>query len=1159
MRANPFKAIQHTVCAALGALLLASGASFAASVALTAAPTTAALPDGQSVPMWGYSCGAVTAPATCAAANPNASTGWSPVVITIPSGEPLTITLTNSLSFTTSSGTNLIPTSLVIVGQLGGGLGAAPTRTPSPTHAAQGPTWPIAGPAGGGNPTFTPPAQVDRVQSFATEVAAGSSQDLTWNNLRPGTYLIESGTHPSIQGPMGLYGVLVVTDATYPGVAYDTDVALLFSEIDAVQNRAVDAAVRTDGFSETKVWSGLAGSPSGCGNPLNADGTANPTYNTCYPPAVNYSPRYYLINGVSFDRTNPDNATQSILPAPALAVSGNVLLRFVNAGSRMHVPSVVGANMTLYAEDGNALPGVPKVQNEVFLAAGKTYDVGIQPAAASGAYSPATYPCFDRDLSLSTDNQRDGGMQAYIKVAGGAPASTAPSAIANPDTFSLVTGNPINVTDPAKGVMSNDVGVYGVSLVSGPGSGTLTLNPNGTFSYVPNAGTTSDSFTYQANGNPAITATVTLAPCTGSCLGAPPVANADAYTSNIASRLQISPSGVLANDTDPDGHPLTAQLVGAASGGTVTLNPDGSFVVAPATPPIGAATAVVTFQYNAVNSQNTVSTAPATVTVTFNGGSGLAVTLKDGPSGTAMPADYRWIIEEDRSFDIDPASQTNTGGTTVPALGTNFHTSHMPVVAQGCVGTVSCESGQTLLGAPAVCDQGNGVCRTDATQRTPVDPGQVHLDATKRYYISILPGDAANGFNSGAGGDPATDCGPYAPGGQGWDPANPAASGSVCGHAMGGAPIAPAQTSVDVTLEQTPLPTAKIAVFVFEDDQPLNGENDAGGGVDILAPNEPGLGGFQITLFDQAGQLGDATGQITYDMFNMPVSNALAGTIDPGTGLDACPVAKKSTTDPAQKGVVGMIVTCPKFESDGKTLSPLAGQAIIANMYPGLYEVVATPSAERIAKGEEWLQTNTLDGTKPLEAFIKPGEPAYFQEFGPAGFHVAIGFANPATINNRRHNTAGTGICDAAATGGGGLACTNSVSGRVTTTRLSRTPDQRLYSSGSYDATSFTQCYVSLGDPDEEDFAFTKCNPDGSFSFSGLPDGNWRITVFDQWNDLLVDGLSTPVAVHGGQALNMGQLSMQHWRTNVYTRTYFDQNGDGVSQDSEPGLPLVAT
>ena len=57
-------------------------------------------------------------------------------------------------------------------------------------------------------------------------------------------------------------------------------------------------------------------------------------------------------------------------------------------------------------------------------------------------------------------------------------------------------------------------------------------------------------------------------------------------------------------------------------------------------------------------------------------------------------------------------------------------------------------------------------------------------------------------------------------------------------------------------------------MFVFEDDFPLNGEQDGGGGVDVLSPNEPGLGGFNITLFDDAGGTGDVTGQMTYDMFN---------------------------------------------------------------------------------------------------------------------------------------------------------------------------------------------------------------------------------------------------------------------------------------------------
>src|SRR5207302_10251504 len=219
--------------------------------------------------------------------------------------------------------------------------------------------------------------------------------------------------------------------------------------------------------------------------------------------------------------------------------------------------------------------------------------------------------------------------------------------------------------------------------------------------------------------------------------------------------------------------------------------------------------------------------------------------------------------------------------------------------------------------------------------------------------------------------------------------------------------------AVRVVTQPDPYPPSKLSVFIFQDDFPLNGEQDGGGGLDVLSQNEPGLGGFNITLFDDAGGTGDATGQMTYDMFNQPLVNALAGTIDPATGLDACPVSKISrigpqfdangnpipgTLDPNQTGITGTIVTCPKYESDGTTLSPLAGQAVIANLMPGRYGVVATPGADAIARGEEWLQTNTLDGQKALDSFLRVGEPSFFQEFGPAGGHAAIGFANPGFL-----------------------------------------------------------------------------------------------------------------------------------------------------------------
>ncbi len=513
------------------------------------------------------------------------------------------------------------------------------------------------------------------------------------------------------------------------------------------------------------------------------------------------------------------------------------------------------------------------------------------------------------------------------------------------------------------------------------------------------------------NGTASHTATITQCDASSSCATGGLVAGAIRFTSNVASRYVAAPPGVLAGVTANPGK-LALTAVPSATAG-VTLNPDGSFVVtnaAPAvtcpttTPALPAGTTCVGFPYQVKDVQNSLSNL-ATATVIFLPASGLTVNVKDAPTGLPV-TDYRWIIEEDRTFWVDPKCQINSTDPLVrpsicpplpvESLGYNFHSANMPVIATGCVGTVSCQVGQQVQGSPAVCDVGNGVCRTDAAQRTPANPADVHLDPAKRYFISILPGDAINPTISGFGGT-VQDCGTYNPTDSNWVLYNPAdGSAGNCGHEMGGAQLAPGQTAANVNLQQIPLPTAKISVFVFEDDNPLNGENDAGGGVDVVAPNEPGLGGFEIKLFDQAGQLGDNTGQITYDEFNEPVSNSLAGYVDPATGLDACPITAR------KDGMVGMIPTCPKFEADGKTASPLAGQAVIDNLYAGLYEIQAYPAADRIAAGEEWLQTNTLDGGKPHEAFIKPNEPGYFQEFGPGGFHVAIGFANPAIINARK-------------------------------------------------------------------------------------------------------------------------------------------------------------
>ena len=62
---------------------------------------------------------------------------------------------------------------------------------------------------------------------------------------------------------------------------------------------------------------------------------------------------------------------------------------------------------------------------------------------------------------------------------------------------------------------------------------------------------------------------------------AAPVAKADYYSTARGKKLTVSKPGVLANDTDANGDPLSASLVTKPKYGTVTLNKDGSFIYTP--------------------------------------------------------------------------------------------------------------------------------------------------------------------------------------------------------------------------------------------------------------------------------------------------------------------------------------------------------------------------------------------------------------------------------------------------------------------------------------------------------------------------------------------------------------------------------------------------
>jgi hypothetical protein len=92
-----------------------------------------------------------------------------------------------------------------------------------------------------------------------------------------------------------------------------------------------------------------------------------------------------------------------------------------------------------------------------------------------------------------------------------------------------------------------------------------------------------------------------------------PVAADDNYTVQQNSTLTVVAPGVLANDTDADGDPLTAVLVSGPSHGALQLNADGSFAYTPASGFSGQDS----FAYKANDGAADSNIATVTITVEF--------------------------------------------------------------------------------------------------------------------------------------------------------------------------------------------------------------------------------------------------------------------------------------------------------------------------------------------------------------------------------------------------------------------------------------------------------------------------------------------------------------------------------------------------------------
>ena len=145
-------------------------------------------------------------------------------------------------------------------------------------------------------------------------------------------------------------------------------------------------------------------------------------------------------------------------------------------------------------------------------------------------------------------------------------------------------------------------------------AGQLTQNGGGNFTYIPGpafSGTETFGYTVSDGNGGTATGTVTI-----NTLPQPddPIAGADAYTTGQATLLTVAAPGLLGNDYDEDGDPLTVNtsLLSSPANGLALVLANGAFVYTPN--PLFVGTDSFTYQID----DGTGRSATGLVTITVN-------------------------------------------------------------------------------------------------------------------------------------------------------------------------------------------------------------------------------------------------------------------------------------------------------------------------------------------------------------------------------------------------------------------------------------------------------------------------------------------------------------------------------------------------------------
>jgi len=454
--------------------------------------------------------------------------------------------------------------------------------------------------------SFTPVRNAaGRVTAFTNEAPADgvTITPYTWTGVKDGTYLYQSGSHPAKQVQMGLYGALTV--GAYAGTS--GDVTLLYSEIDPALHNPPAAATPLTYKPRHYLVNGSVNQPV-----LTAGDTNQPTVlrflnagldfhvpalNSGYMSLVAEDGNPYPFPKQQYSANVVAGKTIDALWQPASAGDhviydrrGNGMVASLTVTAGVGAP-VATADSYAVDEDNSLVtiaadltfPGVldndpgPGVLTAILVSAPSS---GILSPSLAGdgsfTYTPnADFNGLDSFSYKGNDGTLDSNVASVTITV--SPVNDAP--VASDNAYDAVEGTTLNVA--ASGVLGNDSDVDGdiltAAVVTGPANGSLSLNTDGSFSYMPSVpAPASDSFTYQACDTEPLCSEATVSLNIIALPNSAPVAVEDAATvQRNSTGLFINLTG---NDIDADGNLKDGfgnVTNGDAASGTITITTGG--------------------------------------------------------------------------------------------------------------------------------------------------------------------------------------------------------------------------------------------------------------------------------------------------------------------------------------------------------------------------------------------------------------------------------------------------------------------------------------------------------------------------------------------------------------------------------------------------------